>query len=152
MHRDLKPENVFLSRLDQAEVVKIMDFGIAKILRDSPDQTSDSRTATMAGTLRYMSPEQLRGCEVSPRWDLWALSVIAYEALCGTIPFAGDSVSALEGAIRAVQFAPVSEHHSEAPASWQASFERLFSTSEVERPASIEEFWEILQGCLQKES
>jgi tRNA A-37 threonylcarbamoyl transferase component Bud32 len=152
VHRDLKPENVFLSKLDQAEVVKIMDFGIAKILRESPDQTSDSRTATMAGTLRYMSPEQLRGCEVSPRWDLWALSVISYEALCGTVPFAGDSVGALEGAIRGVQFAPVSEHRPEAPASWQSYFERLFAASEAERPASIAEFWELLQACAHAEA
>jgi serine/threonine-protein kinase len=148
----LKPENVFLSKLDQAEVVKIMDFGIAKILRESPDQTSDSRTAPMAGTLRYMSPEQLRGCEVSPRWDLWALSVISYEALCGTVPFAGDSVGALEGAIRGVQFAPVSEHRPEAPASWQGYFERLFAASEAERPASIGEFWELLQACAHAET
>jgi serine/threonine-protein kinase len=152
VHRDLKPENVFLSHLDQVEVVKIMDFGIAKILPEALDQTVDSRTATMAGTLRYMSPEQLCGRGVSPRWDLWALSVIIYEALCGTAPFAGESLSALEGAIRVGQFSPVSVHLAEAPGSWQRFFDRAFAPAEVDRQASTSDFFESLQECLAKNS
>ncbi|HUL33574.1 MAG TPA: protein kinase [Candidatus Eisenbacteria bacterium] len=148
IHRDLKPENVFLARVDSREVVKITDFGIAKVLPDSPEDTSDSRTATMAGTLRYMSPEQLRGKGVSQRWDLWALAVVGYEALCGAPPFSGDSFAMLENAIKGMQFIPLSEQMPDAQANWQAFFERAFAPLEEDRPESVAAFWEGLQKAL----
>jgi hypothetical protein len=151
IHRDLKPENIFLTQTDAREVVKIMDFGIAKVLPGpSPEETSDSRTVTMAGTLRYMSPEQLRGRSASPRWDLWALSVIAYETLSGTAPFSGDSFAALENAIKGVRFSPVTEAKPSAPKSWQAFFERAFAPNEEDRPDSVTVFWSELRTALQE--
>jgi eukaryotic-like serine/threonine-protein kinase len=150
VHRDLKPENIFLSRMDAKEVVKITDFGIAKVLPESAENTSNTITATLVGTVRYMSPEQLRGRTVSPKWDLWALAVIAYEALCGGAPFEAENMTMLEGAIMGVNFQPVTGRLPDAPLRWQSFFERAFAHIEEERPESVRVFWNELQHCLQE--
>jgi len=149
IHRDLKPENIFLAKVDSREVVKITDFGIAKVLPGAPEETSDSRTATMAGTLRYMSPEQLRGRAVSVRWDLWALSVMVYEALCGGAPFSAETFSSLEEAIMEARFTSVAERYSEASLKWQPFFDRAFAQREEDRPESVATFWKELNEALQ---
>ncbi|RPJ55880.1 MAG: serine/threonine protein kinase, partial [Acidobacteria bacterium] len=94
VHRDLKPENICLvasSQPGQAWLPKVLDFGIAKML--APDEafgSVETQGNVLVGTLPYMSPEQLRGEDVSPGWDLWALAVIAFEMLSGQHPFAGS--------------------------------------------------------------
>jgi eukaryotic-like serine/threonine-protein kinase len=148
IHRDLKPENIFLSRKDAHEVVKITDFGIAKALPLSPDETRDTITGALVGTTRYMSPERLRGRSLSPRWDLWALAVIAYEALCGAAPFSGDDMSLLQSAIMGVNFPPVQEFLPDAPPRWQKFFEGAFAYEEEKRAGTVAEFWQGLQECL----
>jgi serine/threonine-protein kinase len=91
VHRDLKPENVYLeSRPGNPEFVKILDFGIAKVMRgDSIDPASPQLTATgqTLGTLEYMSPEQLMGKPLDGRSDVYALGVVAYEMITGRLPF-----------------------------------------------------------------
>jgi serine/threonine-protein kinase len=91
VHRDLKPENIYLeSRSGNPEFVKILDFGIAKVMRgDSIDPQSPQLTATgqTLGTLEYMSPEQLMGKPLDGRSDVYALGVLAYEMITGRLPF-----------------------------------------------------------------
>ena len=91
VHRDLKPENVYLeTRPGNPEFVKILDFGIAKVMRgDSIDPQSPQLTATgqTLGTLEYMSPEQLMGKALDGRSDVYALGVVAYEMITGSLPF-----------------------------------------------------------------
>jgi len=84
IHRDMKPSNV-LVRADGS--ASVMDFGIAKTI------TSTRLTATgqTMGTVRYMSPEQVRGQEVDTRTDLYSLAITLYESLCGDTPFDGES-------------------------------------------------------------
>jgi eukaryotic-like serine/threonine-protein kinase len=89
VHRDLKPSNIFILRgEDDDELVKVLDFGIAKAppkLRVDDDST---KAGAIIGSPRYMSPEQARGSPlVDPRSDLWSLAVIAYRALTGELPF-----------------------------------------------------------------
>ena len=149
IHRDLKPENIFLSQKDARELVKITDFGIAKTMPQSADETRDTMTGVVVGTMRYMSPEQLRGRAASPRWDLWALAVIAYEALCGCAPFAGDDSESLRSAILGVSFPPVTELLPEAPSQWQAFFEGAFARDQARRAESVAVFWKELRACLE---
>ena len=91
VHRDLKPENVYLeSRPGNPEFVKILDFGIAKVMRgDTIDPQSPQLTATgqTLGTLEYMSPEQLMGKPLDGRSDVYALGVVAYEMITARLPF-----------------------------------------------------------------
>ncbi|HEY4117276.1 MAG TPA: serine/threonine-protein kinase, partial [Byssovorax sp.] len=84
VHRDLKPENLFLARrADAADRVKLLDFGIAKVLATGGEA---SRTTKSVGTPLYMAPEQLQGSDIGPRTDLYALGHIAFTLLVGA-PF-----------------------------------------------------------------
>jgi len=100
VHRDLKPENVVRTRPEFGPpVVKILDFGVAKV---RPIDTIGDRltvTGTVVGTLGYMSPEQLTGHEVDARSDLFAVGVMVVEALTGRWPFQGATYGELLGAI-----------------------------------------------------
>ena len=94
IHRDLKPQNIFLAHTDDGEVrVKVLDFGIAKLMNESGGLTSDN---IVLGTPWYISPEQVLGKkdQVDARSDIFSLAVIAYQLLTGQAPFASDSVAA----------------------------------------------------------
>jgi serine/threonine-protein kinase len=92
IHRDLKPENLFLvphGSLPGREVVKVLDFGIAKLRSEVGDVRVQTRTGLLMGTPPYMSPEQCRGvsAEIDLRTDVYALGIILFEMVCGKPPF-----------------------------------------------------------------
>lgn len=94
VHRDLKPENVFLHRVGNTVVPKVLDFGISKIV--SPGEIRMTSTGLMMGTPGYMSPEQIQGSrDIDARTDVWALGVILYEVLSGKLPFEAETPGAL---------------------------------------------------------
>jgi serine/threonine protein kinase len=101
IHRDLKPGNIFVVQRKHAPpVVKVLDFGIAKLAADAiEDEEDDQQTLTkvgvMIGTPRYMSPEQCDGVKLTPASDVYSLGIILYEMLTGTTPFSGSTALAI---------------------------------------------------------
>jgi len=96
VHRDLKPDNLFLVHDDDRDIVKILDFGIAKSKNPNLDIGGNTKTGAMLGTPYYMSPEQAQGNKsIDGRSDLWALGVIVFECLTGKRPFESDALGDL---------------------------------------------------------
>jgi serine/threonine-protein kinase len=99
VHRDIKPENIFITpgEEEQQELVKVLDFGIAKVTDELMGQNQvTTRTGAFLGTPHYMSPEQAYGLKsVGPKSDLWSLGVVAFECLTGTRPFRAPSLAPL---------------------------------------------------------
>ncbi len=94
IHRDLKPSNIYLiPDAQRGERVKVLDFGIAKFLRDAALAQTGPLTQGYMGTPRYSSPEQLQGKEIDLRSDLYSLGLILYELFAGNPPFAVEDDS-----------------------------------------------------------
>jgi hypothetical protein len=87
VHRDMKPENVFIETREGEDHVKVLDFGIAKVVSDEKPMPALTAVGQTLGTLEFMSPEQLRGQKLDGRADLYALGMMAYEMLTGSLPF-----------------------------------------------------------------
>jgi len=96
IHRDLKPENILISQQVDQPVLKILDFGLAKVkLLDLSDRNPLTVPGVVIGTFGYMSTEQLSGEEVDERTDIFSLGVMVIEALTGERPFHGNSYAEL---------------------------------------------------------
>lgn len=99
IHRDIKPDNIIIRR---DGLVKVLDFGIAKLVAFDPSMNADhltTHTGIVMGTAAYMSPEQARGQKVDHRTDIFSVGVMLYEMLTGRKPFAGDTWSDVIAAV-----------------------------------------------------
>ncbi len=102
VHRDLKPSNLFLVKRGRHRRIKVLDFGISKLLKGDAHVLAvvETRTEALLGTPFYMAPEQVRCAkDVDPRADLWSLGVLLYEALAGGKPFDDASLGGLFASI-----------------------------------------------------
>lgn len=137
VHRDIKPANIFLAREDDKTVVKLLDFGIAKVDFDAAAMT---RTSDRFGTPFYMSPEQMKSSKhVDARSDLWSLGVVAYHALTGVLPFKGAALVDIVISVNRGLFTRASSLRPDLPPRLDAWFSRILSVEPARRFASAEE-------------
>jgi serine/threonine protein kinase len=151
LHRDLKPSNVMLTQdEDRQLLVKVLDFGIARVLR--PDRGSlafSTGHGVVCGTPGYMSPEQARGqSDLDRRCDLWALASIAYESLTNELPVAGASADELLQSTRAARTVPITQHRSDLPSAAAKFFDRAFAENVDARFASAAELAQAFEQAL----
>ncbi len=96
VHRDLKPDNIWLKKVDSGVEVKLLDFGIAKLVGAESPKEKLTQTGSVIGTPHYMSPEQINGSkDIDRRTDIYAMGVITYEMFAGVTPFVGDTLQAI---------------------------------------------------------
>ena len=149
IHRDLKPENIFLVPNDDDEVVKVLDFGVAKF--KDPGKAAMQRTGlgTLIGTPHYMSPEQVKGIsEIDYRADLWALGVIAFQCVTGDLPFDSEGVGDLLIKISIGEMPVPSKVLPSVPANFDAWFARACDREPARRFQSAREMAVALGGVV----
>lgn len=141
VHRDLKPDNVFLISVgEDPDFVKVLDFGVAKLRESSDDGGTVTKTGTIFGTPKYMSPEQAGGKSIDARSDLYAIGIMLYEMVAGTVPFSSDNSLGL--LIKHIQEppTPVEDMRPDLvfPEELKILLERLLAKSPDLRPQSAE--------------
>jgi serine/threonine-protein kinase len=139
IHRDIKPENVHLTSMSGlGDIVKLLDFGVAKQLSAVPGNTL-TQTGMVLGTPTYMAPEQARGGPADRRCDLYAIGTVMYEALAGRAPYAGDNYNALLYAIQQGQPVRLTDLRPDLDSDLIAVVSRAMATDPDERFQTAEE-------------
>lgn len=140
IHRDIKPQNLLL---DEEGVLKVMDFGVARLAERTSDLTEAGITL---GTPSYMPPEQLLGDEVDGRCDLYAVGVVLYECLTGHLPFEAQSVVSLIAKVLNEEPAAPNTIRDDIPAAFSALIMKLLSKEADERIQTAPKLAERLAG------
>ncbi len=149
VHRDLKPENILVfDRGPERDVVKIIDFGIARINSATFETNPAALTQAGAifGTPQYMAPEQVMGQPVDGRADQYAVGIIAFEMLTGTQPFTGDNFAELVMKHVGAPAPLSSERAGHVPPFMDAAIARMMSKLPVERFATVTEAFRAMSG------
>jgi serine/threonine protein kinase len=150
VHRDLKPDNIFLSRdASGAAVVKVLDFGIAKVTRVSEEHASHGHgltaTGEVLGTPNYMSPEQVFGeRDIDHRADVWAMGVILYECLTGAVPTKAANVGQVFKLIVAGGIKPLEKELPDAPDDVIELVGRMLARRRDQRPSDFNQVAAVL--------
>lgn len=150
IHRDLKPDNIYLEDLgDGTRTPKVLDFGIAKLKVNNPGSPDLTGEGSSIGTPAYMSPEQAKGLHLDARSDVYALGVIAYEMLSGSLPF--HSTSPMGYLVQHMMEAPISLSAANPKVTPQLEAEvmRALDKSPNNRPQSALEFGRALARAVE---
>ncbi len=131
VHRDVKPANVMVNK---ESVIKVVDFGIARIL-----DASKTQTGMLIGTFAYMSPEQYNGEHADERSDIWSFGVLLYELLCYQRPFTGETPATVMNSICTQQQLSLRERNVECPLSLESVIAKLLQKSPEDRFQSMED-------------
>ncbi len=152
IHRDLKPDNVIITRRDDGSPsVKVLDFGIAKVIHDKGEKgaTVVTKAGTFYGTPRYASPEQIMGQELDRRADIYSLGVMLYEVLSGKPPF--DAPSMIEVFLKHLNQEPppfeALDTARKVPRMLESHVMRCLAKDPAKRPASAVEMMQELTRC-----
>jgi eukaryotic-like serine/threonine-protein kinase len=149
VHRDLKPDNIFLARDREAArgyTVKLVDFGIAKIVHDeAATGAAATQAGSVLGTPHYMSPEALTAAgPVSAASDIWSLGACAFAAACARVPFEGDAIGDVVLKVCAAPLPVPSKVNSALPRQFDDWFARACSRDPKRRFASVKEMADAL--------
>jgi predicted Ser/Thr protein kinase len=139
IHRDVKPANIMVTH---EGVVKVVDFGIARLA-----DASKTQTGTLVGTLAYMSPERVRGEQADARGDIWALGVVLYELLAYQRPFSGENHAALLLSILQNEPPSIQQFLPECPAALERVIQKSLRKNEKERYPSMEALLKNLENA-----
>jgi serine/threonine protein kinase len=153
IHSDLKSDNILLEQRASGDLVKVVDFGIARLL-DPPlprVHGHDPKAGTISGTPEYMAPEVIRGQKPAPTADLYAAGVLLYQLLAGRLPFTHHSFmkvlrSHLEDPVPALA---VARPDGGVPPAWETLLHRAMAKSPAARFQSATEFREAIEAALQ---
>ncbi|MEA5465166.1 serine/threonine protein kinase [Leptothoe sp. PORK10 BA2] len=154
IHRDIKPSNILVTQsASVGELVKLLDFGIAKLMQAG----NNEQTSTFLGTLAYSSPEQMEGQELDNRSDIYSLGIVMYQMLTGSLPFRPDNLDSFGGWYRV--------HRSQAPkpldglSPYGALPKRLkdavmgcLAKKPSQRPSNIRQLLTYIEGAIQSSS
>jgi len=150
VHRDLKPDNIFLADDPEAGArgytVKLVDFGIAKIVQDdAASGAAATQAGAVLGTPHYMSPEALTAsAPVSPQSDVWSLGACAFAAMCARVPFEGDAIGDVVLKVCAAPMPVPSKVNPAVPRGFDAWFAKACSRKVQARFESVTEMAEAL--------
>ncbi len=152
LHRDIKPDNLFLQTRSTGERIKVLDFGIAKLVGDGGGGTAITKTGMICGTPQYLSPEQVIGNPAVPASDLYSLAVVFYEMLAGMPPF--FSPTPMKLLLQHLNEAPapisVKNPRVTVPASINRFVERALAKQPEMRFASVADFRAGLKDALSR--
>ena len=152
IHRDLKPANLFIVRDFDRELVKVLDFGVAKLRKGQGILTMVTAPGTVLGTPFYMSPEQIRAStDLDQHADLWALAVIACECLTGRKPFVGKNFFEIAFSVVSESKRPVPSELGPSPSGFDAWFERATHLDRTKRfPSARHALDALLPLCAER--
>ncbi len=136
VHRDLKPDNVMLVARDDGDFVKVLDFGISASAVRSEAEQRLTRPGHCVGTPEYMAPEQAKGKDPTPRFDVYALGVMLYEALVGEPPFTSENMVEVLARKATETAPPVQGRRPEVPATLAKLVHDCLEIDPALRPAS----------------
>lgn len=143
VHRDIKASNISVQRDAERYIVKLLDFGVAKLARQETDGTGFTTQGRVIGTLQVMAPEQIRGYEVDLRADIYALGALLYRMLTGRVLFYSNI--AMEIALRHLEEpAPKPSQIANVPAAVDAVVLRCLEKDPAKRFQSVTSFLEAL--------
>jgi serine/threonine-protein kinase len=143
VHRDLKPANLFLCGSGKARVIKVLDFGVSKLLQN--DATGLTASEVVLGTPVYMAPEQIEFAKrVDARADIWSMGVILYEMLACELPFKGTNATGLISSIMRDTPKPLRDRRPDTPEGLALAMKKALAKEADDRFPSMVDFAEAL--------